>query len=65
MKSVSVCVSVCMSVCVFDNHALTVRPINAIFCMHSHMIPRSNKGYNFFTSRIRKGHLRSKRSKYG
>ena len=63
MQSVSVCLSVCLSVCVFDDHALTVRPIDAIFCMHTHMIPRSVIGYNFLTSRIRKGHLRSKRSK--
>ena len=57
------CVCVCLSVCVLDNHALTVRPIYAIFCMHTHMIPRCVIGYNFLTSRIRKGHLRSKRSK--
>ena len=59
--------SVCVFVCVFDNHTLTVRPINANFCMHTHMIPRCVKGYNFLTSgsRIHKGPLRSKRSKYG
>ena len=59
---VCVCLSVHVYVCVFDNHSLTVRPIDAFFaCI---LIWYQDASY-FFTLRISKGYLRSKKSKEG